>query len=632
MPFNDMIQEKYGVKNIMIKSMILIAFWMFVIPVLLGLGILKLDKKGNKNVCLALILGIFAELLVFSCLAIPMTFLRCSFTLLKNSWAVIMLILSAVSIFFNRKNIKEIVKQNLDEVKSLPKVLTVIFLILLAVQCYFPFKYMHEDYDDSNFVAKAVIAVDTDTLFKYDDAGYEYTEFPTRTVLSQFPHYTGAISVLSDIHPTVLAHTIFPVVFIVIAYSFFYVFGKSLFKNDIKKAMIFLNLLAVIYMFGDYSRYTNFVRLLYRTWQGKSLVANLTIPFIWYVFIEYIGKENSKFGWTILGLCLIGSITFSSMAFILPPMMVAILLLLYAIKDKKKGYIITLGVLFILAIIAVSIYLSLDNKIVNSEAVQNEELSFIEEVISEENLNLVKESYDRAGGGKHYFALFTIAVLFVILRTKNENKDILFAFAIYSIVVIIINLNPVFSRVWSLLVGSDVYWRVYWILPIGYIVAYAFTECVTMLDNNKKQILILILCVIILMLNGKWVYTKLNFAEVDNYYKIPDHLLEMLYTIEVDNERIKKVAGTEEVVVYARQVNGMFLIETIRDVSGYYPETSLIKNINELDEIKMNNIIIHNNYNYIICYSEPKKEQTLFADYGFDEICKNDKYVLYKKK
>ena len=293
MPFNDMIQEKYGVKNIMIKSMILIAFWMFVIPVLLGLGILKLDKKGNKNVCLALILGIFAELLVFSCLAIPMTFLRCSFTLLKNSWAVIMLILSAVSIFFNRNNIKEIVKQNLDEVKSLPKVLTVIFLILLVVQCYFPFKYMHEDYDDSNFVAKAVIAVDTDTLFKYDDAGYEYTEFPTRTVLSQFPHYTGAIAVLSDIHPTVLAHTIFPVVFIVIAYSFFYVFGKSLFKNDIKKAMIFLNLLAVIYMFGDYSRYTNFVRLLYRTWQGKSLVANLTIPFIWYVFIEYIGKENS---------------------------------------------------------------------------------------------------------------------------------------------------------------------------------------------------------------------------------------------------------------------------------------------------------------------------------------------------
>ena len=322
----------------MIKSIILVGFWMFLVPIVLGLGILKLDKKGNKNVCLALILGLFTELLVFSLLAIPMTFLKCTFSLLKNSWAVIMIILSTVSIFLNRKNIKDIVKQNIDEIKGLPKILTVIFIILLAVQCYFPFKYMHEDYDDSNFVAKAVIAVDTDTLFVYDDAGYEYKEFPTRTVLSQFPHYTGTIAVLSDIHPTVLAHTILPVVFIVIAYSFFYVFGKSLFKNDQKKAMIFLNLLAVIYMFGDYSRYTNFVRLLYRAWQGKSLVANLTIPFIWYVFIEYIGKENSRFGWIILGLCLAGSITFSLMAFILPPIMVSILMLVYAIKDKKKGY------------------------------------------------------------------------------------------------------------------------------------------------------------------------------------------------------------------------------------------------------------------------------------------------------
>ena len=213
----------------MIKSLILIAFWMFVIPIILGLGILKLDKKKNKNLCLALVLGLFLELLVFSMLAIPLTFLRCSFTALKISWAVIMIILSAVSIFFNRKNVKEIVKENVEEVKALPKILTVIFLVLLAVQCYFPFKYMHEDYDDSNFVAKAVIAIDTDTLFKYDDAGYEYTEFPTRTVLSQFPHYTATIASLSDIHPTVLAHTLFPVIFIVIAYGFFYVFGMSLF-------------------------------------------------------------------------------------------------------------------------------------------------------------------------------------------------------------------------------------------------------------------------------------------------------------------------------------------------------------------------------------------------------------------
>ena len=360
----------------MIKSIILIILLMFGIPILLGLGILKFDKKGNKNICLAIILGLFLELLVFELLAIPMTFLGCSFTLLKYSWLVIMIILSGVSIFLNRKNTKEIFEKNIEGLKKSPKILTIVFLILLVLQCYFPCRYMHEDYDDSNFVAKAVIAIDTDTLFKYNDAGYEYEEFPTRTVLSQFPHYTATIAALSDIHPTILAHTIFPVVFIIMAYGLYYVFGMTLFKKDQTKTMVFLILLSVIYIFGDYSRYTNFVRLLYRTWQGKSLLANITIPFIWYVFIEYIGKENNKLGWFILCLALGGSIAFSSMAFILPPMMVAILILLYAIKDKKKGYVIALGILFVLAIIGITFYLTLDNPIVKNDTLQNEELTF----------------------------------------------------------------------------------------------------------------------------------------------------------------------------------------------------------------------------------------------------------------
>lgn len=619
----------------MIKSMILIGFWMFVIPIILGLGILKLDKKGNKNVCLALILGLFAELLVFSCLAIPMTFLRCSFTLLKNLWTIMMIILSIVSIIFNRKNIKDIVKQNVDEVKGLPKILTAIFLILLVLQCYYPFKYMHEDYDDSNFVAKATIARDTDALFKYNDAGYEYEDFPTRQVFSQFPHYTATIAVLSDTHPAVLARTIFPVVFIIIAYSFFYVFGMSLFKKDQTKALVFLNILAVVYIFGDYSRYTNFVRLLYRTWQGKSLVANLTIPFIWYVFIEYIGKENSKFGWIVLGLCLSSSITFSSMAFILPPMMVVILLFLYAIKDKKKKYIIALGILFVIAIIGVSLYLTLDNLIVKNETLHNEELTFIdkfkifiEEVKSEENLNLVKESYDRAGGGKHYFALFTIAILLVILNDKNGNKDILYVFAIYSIVIMIINLNPVFSKLWSWTLGSDVHWRIYWLLPIGYLLAYVLTECVFIPENKLKQILVFTISIIVVVLNGKYVFTKLNYAEVDNYYKVPDHLLEMIFTIMEDDEVYKKIAGPEEVIVYSRQIIGNAYVPHERYSTADYWSESVLRLLETKDEEGILKAVLRDECNYLII--NKNNTQIILNENEIKKMCENNTYILFK--
>lgn len=622
----------------MIKSIILVGFWLFLIPILLGIGILRFDKKKNKNICLALILGLFSELLMFSILAIPMTFLKCTFSVLKDSWAVVMIILSIVSIFLNRNDLKEIVNVNFEEIKKLPKILTIVFLVLLIIQCYYPFKYMYEDYDDSNFVAKATIAMDTDTLFVYDDTGRVYTELPTRTVLSQFPHYTAIIASLSNIHPAALAHTVFPVVFIIIAYGFYYVFGKALFKQDQNKTMVFLVLLAIIYIFGDYSRYTNFVRLLCRTWQGKSLIANLTIPFIWYIFIEYIGKENNKFGWGILLLCLGGSITFSSMAFILPPMMFVILMLLYAIKDKKKSYIIGLVSMILIGIIIVSVYITIDNPIVENATIKNKELTFadkvnvfIEEVKSEENINLVKDSFARAGGGKHYFVLFCIAILYIFVNNKDNKKDILYTFAIYSCVVILINFNPVFSKAWSWILGSDVYWRVYWLLPIGYSVAYMFADIVCSEEKKYKRIFIMILSICILVISGKLVLNKNNFKDVDNYYKVPDLLLEIIFTIQADDEEYKKVAGLEEINAYARQIDGNILLYEGRRVIDNYSEGSIVGAAMQKDILKLYNIATWNRCNYIII----KRDMILNLDltnYGFYKKIENDLYVLYKNE
>ena len=622
----------------MINSIILVGFWMFFIPIVLGLGILKLDIKGNKNVCLALILGMFTELLFFSILAIPMTFFKCSFTLLKNIWAIIMLILSFFSIFVNRKQIKDIIKKNVDEIKGLPKILTVIFIILLAVQCYYPFKYMYEDYDDSNFVAKATIAIDTNTLFVYDDAGKEYEEFPTRTILSQFPHYTAIIASLSAMHPAVLAHTVFPVVFIIIAYGFYYVLGKSLFKQNQNKTMVFLVLLAVIYIFGDYSRYTNFVRLLCRSWQGKSLIANLIIPFIWYVFIEYIGKENSKFGWGILFLCLGGAIAFSSMALILPPMMVVILMLLYAIKEKKKNYVIGLVMIIVIGIITISIYLTIDNPIVYNVTLQNEEITFVDkfnvfinEVKSEENINLVKDSFYRAGGGKHFFALFCLALVYILVNSNDDKKDITYTFAIYSIVVIFIDFNPVFSKIWSWLLGSDVHWRVYWLLPIGYALAYMLTDIICLEEKKHKRMCIMILSICILMISGKLVLTKSNFKDVDNYYKVPDLLLEMIFIIQADDEEYKKVAGVEDVIVYTRQVDAEIVLPHTRSVNGVYWEESAVNVMNNGDENMISDFLAKEKCNYIIINKNSVTAQNNLINLGFEILKENDVYILYKQ-
>ena len=82
------------------------------------------------------------------------------------------------------------------------------------------------------------------------------------------------------------------------------------------------------------------------------MLCALILPFIWYLFIEYIGRKDDKFYWFILFLTLWGSMLLSSMALYLPILAAGILTLIYAIKDKKLKYLIR----FILCCIPSVIY------------------------------------------------------------------------------------------------------------------------------------------------------------------------------------------------------------------------------------------------------------------------------------
>jgi len=324
----------------MLKALLLSMIWLIIIPCFIGLYIITYAKRKNKNILLAYIIGILIEFLVFQILAIPFTFLRFSFHSLRITWTIFMIMIWIVSIVLNRKNLKSIAVENLKKIKEMPKILTTAFLLLLIFQGYMSFTYMYEDYDDSNFVAKATIARDTDTLFVYNDIGEKNDSFPIRYVFSPFPYFTATVSELVDIHPAIMAHTIFPVVFLGMGYIIFYLIGSSLFKDDKKKIMVFMIFLSLLYIFGKYTRYAIFVRLLGRAWQGKSLLANIILPFIIYLFLEFIGEEKDGFYWIVLFITLWAGDLLSSMAIFLPLIASGILVVLYTIKDKNIKYIL----------------------------------------------------------------------------------------------------------------------------------------------------------------------------------------------------------------------------------------------------------------------------------------------------
>lgn len=326
---------------ILLKSLL----YFLIIPSILGLGILQFSKKEKENILLGIVIGYIYSFAVYEFLAIPMIFLKTDFTTLTNVWKFVMLISVCVTFVMILKNCFKIIINNVKKFIDSPKKLLFLAILLIAIQAFIGFAFMHEDYDDSNFVAKATITFDTNTLYKYDDKGVEYETLPSRHVLSPFPVFTASIAKILGTHPAIVAHTIFPPVFIVLAYIIYFLIGDILFKNDEKMKYVFLIFLSVIYIFGAYSAWSNFVFLLYRVWQGKALIANIIIPFIWLLFLKYI--HNDDFYWIILFITLWAADLTSSMGLFIPTLTAGILGLLYSITQKNKKYILRTLICFL---------------------------------------------------------------------------------------------------------------------------------------------------------------------------------------------------------------------------------------------------------------------------------------------
>ena len=311
--------------------------YFLIIPMILGLGILQFSKKEKDNILLGIVIGYIYSFMMYELLAIPMIFLGTDFNTLSWIWQVLMIGSTILAFMISLKNCFKIIKNNFKRFVDAPSKLMFLAIIMIAIQAFIGFAFMHEDYDDSNFVAKATIALDTNTLYKYDDKGVQYVVLPSRHVLSPFPIFTATTSKILGIHPAIVAHTVFPPVFIILAYMIYFLIAEALFKEDKKMKYIFIIFLSVIYVFGAYSLWSNFVFLLYRAWQGKALIANIFIPFIWLLFLKYL--HNDDFYWFILFITLWAAELTSSMGLFVPSLVAGVLGLIYSITQKKKKYI-----------------------------------------------------------------------------------------------------------------------------------------------------------------------------------------------------------------------------------------------------------------------------------------------------
>lgn len=244
----------------------------------------------------------------------------------------------------------------------------------------------------------------------------------------------------------------------------------------------------------------------------------------------------------------------------------------------------------------------------------------------QENIEIIKNNFLEVKGTGMYIALFLISLIYIFLKEKEKNKKSLLVY--FSLLIFFIILNPIFNKIVGKIFTKGVYWRVFWMLPVGISISYAGVSLINEGKEKLEKIVALIGMVVIIMVSGKFIYNETNFQKVGNLYKLPDDAVYIAQIIGKEEEEHKKVLATEYLVPYIRQIDSNIGLAYKREPEGY-ADNKYVLTLASGDTEQITKMAIENNCNYIVMDRNVKLTLD-FHYFGFVEVGGTDKYAIYK--
>lgn len=253
----------------------------------------------------------------------------------------------------------------------------ILFWLLFAAsvlfQLYMAYSYAYFDGDDAYYVVESVLADQTGVLNRIRPYTGLSTNPDMRHALAAFPLWIAYVARMTGIHAAIVAHTVLPLVLIPLTYYVFFLIGRRLLGARSVKLPIFMTIVSLMQIWGNSSIYTNATFFLTRTWQGKSVLANLVLLVDFWILLEifegfaakrekeaaskaYAGAHRSGWGyWALLAVTNVTAAMMTSMGAFLTALLIGITGIVAAVRKKS------LSVLWKLALCCIPnvIYLAL---------------------------------------------------------------------------------------------------------------------------------------------------------------------------------------------------------------------------------------------------------------------------------
>ncbi|MFR3184796.1 MAG: DUF6077 domain-containing protein [Ruminococcus sp.] len=315
---------------------VIVLFFLLQLYIFFSFGsfFLRLFKKKLPDFSIVLITGFLYYFIFFAVFAWICIFTFQKLSLLTYTWMGFSLIITALSTIFN-------FKLWMKRFFCIPQILrshNFFFVVLAAsiiIQIMFVFTHIDTSADASYYIGKVTTDVYTNTLGQFDPyTGEKLLSLDSRRAISCLPEYNAVISQFFGIHPLFQAKLIFPELMILIANIIYYQIGLLLFDNNRRKAdgMVFFTFLLNLY---SYTQYTSSTFLLTRTYEGKSILANIIIPGLIFSFFLLWKKGHILLCKLLLLGFSLSSCIFSSSSMMIVPVALTAGIIPWIIKERK---------------------------------------------------------------------------------------------------------------------------------------------------------------------------------------------------------------------------------------------------------------------------------------------------------
>lgn len=147
--------------------------------------------------------------------------------------------------------------------------------------------------------------------------------------------------------------------------------------------------------------------------------------------------------------------------------------------------------------------------------------------------------------------LFVASLIYLWIVEKNKGRKAILVYV--SVSVLALFLFPLLSYlVVNILNEEEIYYRILWALPMGIVIAYAAVKFLTAIKKKWIQAILLLLLAAYIMVGGHLVYKSPQLSRADNFYQVPEAVINICDAIEIPGREIKAVFPPE-LVQYVRQ-------------------------------------------------------------------------------